>query len=775
MKARSFIVLNLIGALPALGWQPARADEAGNQSSKRAAESTRVYGEWLIRPRPEKGAQYTRLIGEQGLALFREGGGRMIGWWNTLVGNLYEQVTIWEYDDLAAYQNAVDRLGKSDRFARFVSLRDPLLAAEQSRFLQLAAFAEQPRLPETAPSVIHETHRVPLRHREAYLRFMKEEGLPLLKKRGFRPVGPWSVAIGKWTEITYLFLFESLAQYDRLLAAFRAHPDGKAYGKVNELAEEISTRLLVPTPLAVPRGGPEPSDRSSSLLPHLEQLSAGVFAAGFSARSDSANCGWLTEQGETLLVDLPREVAIPAFIAEVTRVAGTPPRTLLLTHFESGDAAVVEALLNYGVTRVLSSAAICNRLRAASNKIAAGQVQALSTKAWVVKGTVQLLSLDGIVGGGGAAVYLPARQILFAGPFVVNGPGARLAGTDTALWIAALEKLEACRAGHVVPGFGSWGDSSILDRQKRFLAELRRQVGHAIAQGRSVAAVRNEVHLATAFLTCTPYDQPTGEDVEHVYRELTVPAAPFNGRLPPATGFPSQALVLIGDGPHEPGHIEEGLQPVFAATGLVAHFAVDVRALSAENLARVQLLVILRDGLQRPEPGRPSYIWMTPEQEQAVVRFVKQGGAVLNLHNALGLYPAGGAYLRLMGGQYTGHGPLERFRVEVVDSSHPITEGIEPFTVLDEQHAPLYDAGKVHLLLRSRSDAGNVTTAGWAYEPGRGRVCHLAPGHTREALLHPVYQRLLRNAVRWCLGQHTTSTRPAPGTRRVDGPSKRTG
>jgi hypothetical protein len=44
-----------------------------------------------------------------------------------------------------------------------------------------------------------------------------------------------------------------------------------------------------------------------------------------------------------------------------------------------------------------------------------------------------------------------------------------------------------------------------------------------------------------------------------------------------------------------------------------------------------------------------------------------------------------------------------------------------------------------------------VAAAGWVYEPGKGRLCHLANGHTREALRHPMYQRLLRNAVAWCL------------------------
>src|SRR5262249_18351433 len=152
--------------------------------------------------------------------------------------------------------------------------------------------------------------------------------------------------------------------------------------------------------------------------------------------------------------------------------------------------------------------------------------------------------------------------------------------------------------------------------------------------------------------------------VDHVYRELTVPAAPFGGRPPAASDPRPHVLVLIGDGPHEPGHVEEGLRPVFEAVGVVPYVTVDVRALSAENLARVRLLVILRDGLQRPGPdARTHFMWMTPEQQRAVAVFVERGGGFLNLHNALGLYPDDGPYLELVGGRYTGHGPLERFRV----------------------------------------------------------------------------------------------------------------
>ncbi len=264
-----------------------------------------------------------------------------------------------------------------------------------------------------------------------------------------------------------------------------------------------------------------------------------------------------------------------------------------------------------------------------------------------------------------------------------------------------------------------------------------------------------------------PYDTPVAEDIEHLYRELTVPAAPFHGH-PPEAGDPRpHALVLIGDQPHEPGHIEAGLGPVFAATGVVPHFTLDVRALTAATLARVQLLVILRDGLQRPSAdAKANYVWMTPEQEQAVVHFVERGGGFLNLHNAMGLYPPGGPYLHLVGGEYTGHGPLERFRVEVVDGSHPVTRGVGPFSVPDEQHAPRYDEARIHLLLRSRSDEGETAAAGWVREVGKGRVCHLAPGHTLEALLEPTYQHLMRNAVRWCLRHEVPPVVTRAGTGR---------
>ena len=511
-------------------------------------------------------------------------------------------------------------------------------------------------------------------------------------------------------------------------------------------------------PAAVARGDDRPAG-----LPHREQIAPGVHAAGFADRYHCANCGWVALSAETLLIDLPRGIPAPEYVALVASTTGRPARTLALTNTQEGDGAIIRSLVDNGITRVLASPETRARLLADGGAVIESKLFGLGNRTPIGDAgvSVDFLPLDHIAGQAGAAVWVPGKSALFAGPLVIHGPRARLTDSDTADWIGALRRLEELAPTRVVPGFGSWGGRERLDRQRRFLTELRRQVGYQICQGRPREALRDQVHLPADCITWTPYGNPTGEDIEHVYREMTVPGAPFHGRLPASDSRP-HALVLIGDEPHEPGHIEEGLRPVFDAAGVVPHFTVDVRALSAKNLARVRLLVILRDGLMRSNRDDHKHVqWMTPEQERAVVAFVEGGGGFLNLHNALAEYPADGPYLRMLGGRYVGHGPLERFGVEVVDAGHPVTRGVTSFFVADEQHTPPCDERRVHMLVRNRSDDGKTAAAGWVREAGRGRLCHLANGHTLEALLHPMYQKLMGNAVLWCL--------------RLDGPVATTG
>jgi type 1 glutamine amidotransferase len=453
-------------------------------------------------------------------------------------------------------------------------------------------------------------------------------------------------------------------------------------------------------------------------LPHHEQIAPGVWAAGFADKYGSATCGWMVRGGETLLIDLPRGVEVNKFLEEVAALTGRPVRSFALTARASQDEALIAALEKAGVNLVMAGEGV---------------------------------PLERAFGGTARALYFADKRVLFAGPAVVHGPRAVLPGTNTAAWLDALAVLKTKRPARVVPGRGSWGGPDLLDRQQRFLSEIRRQVAYGISLGRALEKITGAVLLPASYFTWMPYDNPRPEDIRHVYEELTAPRAPYYGKPPQRSKQKPHALVLIADRYHEPEHIEDGLRPVFAATGVTPHFLVDYRALNAENLAHVDLLVILRDGMVWPDDFEKPAIWMTPAQEKAVVDFVEGGGAFLNLHNSMGVYPENGPYLNLVGGRYIGHGPLERFLVEVADQDHPITRGVTPFFAADEQHTPPYDEKRVRLLLRNRSDDGKTAAAGWCHEPGQGRLVHLASGHTREALEHPMFQLLMRNAVNWLL------------------------
>ena len=104
-----------------------------------------------------------------------------------------------------------------------------------------------------------------------------------------------------------------------------------------------------------------------------------------------------------------------------------------------------------------------------------------------------------------------------------------------------------------------------------------------------------------------------------MYNELTVPAAPFNGKPPLRTDARPHALVLIGDRVHEPEHIEPALRQVFDAADVTPHFLFDVRGLTIENLSQVKLLVIALMTAKWRQPrvgltsrgGGGSAIWRT--------------------------------------------------------------------------------------------------------------------------------------------------------------------
>lgn len=228
----------------------AKSDAPG---AEEAAAAKKVYGEWRIRLRPESEADYNKLIEEQGLALYTEAGGRLMGWWHAYAGGPQEQVTIWEFDDIGAYRTAMSALMKNDRYRQFDALWRPLVDVVHNRLLRLPIEAEPATVPERAPFLIYEQHHVPYPRLNLYLDFMFEDGLEILRRNGFRPTGPFLINVGRWSDVTYVFRYTSPTEREELRAKFAETADAKDFTRnLRRYIADISTRMMVPAPFTIP-------------------------------------------------------------------------------------------------------------------------------------------------------------------------------------------------------------------------------------------------------------------------------------------------------------------------------------------------------------------------------------------------------------------------------------------------------------------------------------------------------------------------------------------
>src|SRR6202030_2777807 len=105
---------------------------------------------------------------------------------------------------------------------------------------------------------------------------------------------------------------------------------------------------------------------------------------------------------------------------------------------------------------------------------------------------------------------------------------------------------------------------------------------------------------------------------------------------------------------------------------------------------------------RKPEPQS----WITEEQGAAIKDFVTAGGGFYALHNCSHISLSSKNYRDVMGGAYAGHPPLRPFQVRAVNNDHPITRGMKPFIVNDEQHYVDYDKDKKHIILEAENIDG---------------------------------------------------------------------
>jgi phosphoglycerate dehydrogenase-like enzyme/glyoxylase-like metal-dependent hydrolase (beta-lactamase superfamily II) len=142
------------------------------------------------------------------------------------------------------------------------------------------------------------------------------------------------------------------------------------------------------------------------------------------------------------------------------------------------------------------------------------------------KQRVEFLFLGHAHTSGDAFAYLPHEKLLCTGDACVNGAYNFMGHSDSASWIRVLERAQQLDVKFVLPGHGPIAGKDLLDKQKRYFVELRRQVRQGIDDGKPFDDILKAIDMPwyKEWTTVTP----AKANVEYVYNELTGRVAPWD-------------------------------------------------------------------------------------------------------------------------------------------------------------------------------------------------------------------------------------------------------
>lgn len=208
-----------------------------------------------------------------------------------------------------------------------------------------------------------------------------------------------------------------------------------------------------------------------------------------------------------------------------------------------------------------------------------------------------------------------------------------------------------------------------------------------------------------------------------------------------------RALILLGGMWHDFDGFARSMCPLLEAAGWQVEISYDLQLLTRLDSQPCDLVLNYTcfakhaAGLENSGPEG-----MSKAQIEGLTRWVRGGGAFLSAHASSVLGESGAGLAELTGGFFVEHPPACTFMVHPVYGAHPITDGIEAFSVYDEMYIERCDSVDVHLLAVAQGVAYPLV---WSKTEGRGRVAHIALGHSDAVWELSPYRQLMLQTVGW--------------------------
>jgi type 1 glutamine amidotransferase len=178
----------------------------------------------------------------------------------------------------------------------------------------------------------------------------------------------------------------------------------------------------------------------------------------------------------------------------------------------------------------------------------------------------------------------------------------------------------------------------------------------------------------------------------------------------------------------------------------------DCSLINEENLKTISALLFATTG-ELP---------MKEEQKVALIRFVKEGGGFVGVHNATDTFYKFPEYGEMLGGYFNGHPWTQEIVAKVEDNNHPATKHLpKSFKVKEEVYTfKNWSRNKTHVLISldtssvdlSRGNrVDNDYALSWCHEYGKGRVFYTAFGHFKEIWNEEWFRKHLLGGILWSM------------------------
>lgn len=143
---------------------------------------------------------------------------------------------------------------------------------------------------------------------------------------------------------------------------------------------------------------------------------------------------------------------------------------------------------------------------------------------------------------------------------------------------------------------------------------------------------------------------------------------------------------------------------------------------------------------------------ITTEQEKGLLDAVASGVGIAGWHGGMcDSFRKNTQYQWMTGGQWVAHpgGCVPSYDVHITNHDHPITRGINDFTMVNTEQYYMHVDPSNNVLATTTFESGCVMPAVWTRTWAKGRVSYTSLGHTYKDFNIPETLQIVRRGMLW--------------------------